>query len=172
MTLVLHLGVTEIPYSANVQKAPRRVAVRTVRGGKPQAISAAPSGGETTGDVAEILEAKYHIMEIFVEELGADQIATAIEHSMAGAIETMISGYGHNSGASLLTAEAVGEIEDAFRIFLSQGEMDGIQPGVPTKAALAGVSHRFAHPYAKRPARPSFIDTGTYQASFKVWMDD
>lgn len=171
MTLTLHLGVVEFPYSTNAAKAPRRVAVRTVKGGKPHAYSAAPAGAQSTGDVAEILEAKYHIMEIFVEEIGADQIAKAVEHSIAGALETMVS-TGRNSPDWILTAEAEGEIEDAFRYFLSQQEMDGIQPGVPTKAALAGVSHRFAHPYAKRPARPSFIDTGLYEYSFSVWTDN
>jgi hypothetical protein len=171
MTLTLHFGVVDIPYSTNIKTAPRRVGVRSVKGGKARAFSAAPSGGETTGDVAQILEDKYHIMEIFVEEIGADRIEKAVEHSIAGALETMISSHGRNTPDSFLTTEAEGEIEDAFRLFLSQGEMDGIQPGVPTKAALAGVSHRFAHPYAKRPARPSFIDTGTYQASFKVWSD-
>ena len=172
MTLTLHLGVTEAPYATNTKTAPRRVAVRTVKGGKPRAISAAPSGGETTGDVAQILEDKYHIMEIFVEEIGADQIAKAIEHSAAVAIETLISGHGRNTPESFLSLEAEGEIEDAFRLFLSQQEMDGTQPGVPTKAALAGVSHRFAHPYAKRAPRPSFIDTGLFQSHFKVWSDE
>jgi len=44
-------------------------------------------------------------------------------------------------------------------------------PGIPTGAAEAGVNHRLLHPYAKdNPERPSFIDTGQYQADFKSWV--
>lgn len=141
---VLHLGVVDVPYAA--------------------------AKGKTTGDIAEILEAKYHVMEVFAEELGGDAIASALEHSVRNAVENVMMG--SNSAGLNLTAEGEQEIEAAFRLFLSQQEMDGLQPGVPTKAALAGVSHRFAHPYAKRGARPSFIDTGLYESSMKVWTTD
>jgi len=42
-------------------------------------------------------------------------------------------------------------------------------PGVPTKAALRGVNHRLKHPYRRRGARPSFVDTSLYMSSFKAW---
>ncbi len=140
---ILHFGVTDLAY--------------------------ADGDGKTTGDVAEILEAKYHVMQTFYDMLGEDVVAKALERSVANAVEAMMMG--SNSASINLTAEAEGEIEAAFRLFLSQQEMDGIVGGVPTQAALNGVSHRFKHPYAKRPARPSFIDTGQYQASMKAWMD-
>ncbi len=65
MTLTLHLGVIDIPYSdASYTAAPKGRKIGRARRGK---ITAPPpqSNHKTTGDVAEILEAKYHIMETF-----------------------------------------------------------------------------------------------------------
>lgn len=139
----LHLGVVEIPY--------------------------ANAGGKTTGDVADILEAKYHVMEVFYEDLGPTLIAKSLEVSVVNAVESMMLG----APATIsLTGDAEQEIEQAFRLFLSQQEMDGQQPGVPTKASLKGVNHRLKKPNAKTNlGRPSFIDTGLYQRSFKAWVD-
>jgi hypothetical protein len=166
----LHLGVIDIPYSVNIPEAARRVVHRTHKNGTVETFTAAPSGGETTGDVAEILEAKYHVMEVFAEDLGLDLIAKALENSAAGAIENMLMG-APTAGLSL-TAEAESEIEGAFKFFIEQREMDGQMPGVATAAAKKGVNHRLKHPYAKaNKERPSFDDTGTYMTSFKAWVD-
>jgi hypothetical protein len=150
----LHLGVTDIPYATAVPTKGRR---------------AASTGGQTTGDVAEILEDKYHIMEIFFEE-HQKEIAVAVEESIGDALETLLSG--HSPGGNA-TAAASADIETLFKRFISNGEMDSLgYPGVPTAAALAGVNHRLAHPYAKgNAARVSFRDTGLYEASFKAWID-
>jgi hypothetical protein len=166
----LHLGVIDIPYATNVPEAARRVVHRTHKNGTVETFTAPPSGGETTGDVATILEEKYHVMEVFAEEVGMDLIAQALEHSAAGAIENLLLG-APPEGLSL-TAEAEGEIEGAFRHFLDQREMDGVMPGVATEAAKKGVNHRLKHPYAKaNKERSSFVDTGTYQTSFKAWAE-
>ena len=153
--MIMHLGVIDIPYATppSASKGRKKAAAPKVM---------------TTGDVAEVLENKYHIMEIFFEDVGHDLIANAIAHSYSNAIENLVMGA--PVGLSP-TAEATTEIEAAFKLFLSQKELDGLQPGVPTEASLRGVSHRFEHPYAKRPSRPSFIDTGLYQSSFHVWFD-
>jgi hypothetical protein len=37
-------------------------------------------------------------------------------------------------------------------------------------AADAGVNHRKKRPYAKRDARPAFVDTGLFVSSFRAWM--
>lgn len=149
MTLTLHLGVIDMPYAS--------------------------PGGKTTADVAQILEDKYHVMETFYEDMGPDVIQKAIEQSAKNAVETLILGGsrpGSNSANISLTLEAEGEIEAAFKLWLSQQEMDYTQPGVPTQAALKGVSHRLKRAQAKtNPARPSFIDTGLYQSSFRSWLD-
>jgi hypothetical protein len=141
MTLTVHLGVLNVPYSY---------------------------GQKTTGEVADILEEKYHIMELFVEEIGADAIASAFEESAKDAVAALFAGA---PAASLsLTLDATEEIATTFRIFIDQQELDGVVPGVPTAAALKGVNHRFAHPYAQiNKERPSFRDTGLYQASMRVW---
>ena len=139
----LHLGVIEYPYT--------------------------DATGVTTGDVAEILEAKYHVIELFYQELG-DDVSKTLELSAARAIQDLFAGAPPRSVS--LTAEAEGEIEAAFRLFLDQRELDGVVPGVPTQAAIRGVNHRLKHPYKKsNPERPSFVDTGTYQQSFKAWSE-
>lgn len=167
--VTIHLGVIDLPYAHN---APRRVTVRKTRGSTTTHAGSAPaSGGETTGDVAQILEDKYHVMELYVEEIGIPAIQTALEHSAEGALENLALG-APTVGLSL-TAEAMGELETAFRLFIDQQELDGVVPGVPTLASLKGVNHRLKHPYAKsNPSRPSFRDTGTYQAAFKAWTEE
>jgi hypothetical protein len=164
MSLILSLGVIEIPY-ANEPKEQRKV-VRTVRGVKARAkAKSAPKpavdAGKTTGDVATILEAKYHIMENFAHRYNGE-IVKAAETALVGQLENLIAGVPTNG---VHYGEAESAIEDSFRKFLDNRELDGT-PGVPTLAALRGVSHRFKHPYAKRPERPSFIDTGLMQAAF------
>jgi hypothetical protein len=148
----LHLGVVEIPYSS------------LAKGKKAKAAM----GAETTGDVAGWLENKYHIMEFFFGRHEAD-IAAVLEDGMAGSLESLLMG-APVSANPFGTAE--GQIDKMFRRFLDREEMAG-QLGVPTQAALNGVSHRKKHPYASRNARrPSFIDTGLYQASFKSWVEN
>jgi len=123
------------------------------------------SPGTSTGDVAEILEKKYHIMEAFFQQ-HETEIVALLEASMADAFEDALRG---GAGVADMTAAESG-IETLFRFWLSRGGLDGLAPGVPTAAALRGVSHRRKHPYARRGPRPSFIDTGTYVAAFKAWV--
>lgn len=145
----LHLGVIDLPYS--------NVVVRK-KGKTPNA---------TTGDVADILEAKYHVMEHF-SELHGDDIALFMADALAGSLETLAMG----GPAGDPFATAAGQTESLFKTFLATKTLERYgYPGVPTKAALKGVNHRFKHPYAKRDPRPSFIDTGLYQSSFKAWVD-
>ena len=170
--MILHLGVIDVPYSTAVPQSARRVAARTKRGGgatKPQKFSASPAGGKTTGDVAEILEAKYHVMESFAF-LHEKDIAGALEETISDAFDNVLLGAPIQPGGNALAA-ATGDIETMFHKFISNREMDGVQPGVPTKAAQRGVSHRFKNPNAKRAPRPSFRDRGLYDSSFKTWLD-
>lgn len=145
MTLHLFLGVADIPY--------------------------ADSEGMTTGDVAEILEAHYEIMQTFYDRHEAD-IAALLADAMAGALENKLMGAPVPSNP---LAGAESKIEEMFRKFLSDREIE--QPArwvgqytIPTEAAILGLSARFKG--KKNPAgrRPSFIDTGTYSASFRAWV--
>ncbi len=155
--MILHLGVVDVPYVA-----------------KPSSWQTKPTSGTvTTGDVAGWLENRYHVMEIFYEEKQAD-IAGDLELSVSGAIESFIMG----APAQLDPfGGATSKIEDRFKQFLSQGEIERLSyPGIPTQASLdrragKGRSSRFKRKGKTSKTGPSFIDTGLYQASFKSWID-
>lgn len=143
----LKLGVVDIPYAG----AP---------GSKGQT-------SQTTGDVAEILEAKYGVMAYFADR-HTDDIAGALTEAVEGSLENLMMGAPPSNDPF---GAATGKIEQMFRKFLDDEEMRG-QPGVPTKAAQRGINHRLARPYAhENPRRPSFIDTGLYQNSFTAWIE-
>lgn len=156
----LHLGVSDVPYSVLETPAQRRA--RTRKGKKHSA-----SANKTTGDVAEILEAKYHVFATFYE-LHAPEIVAAFEESVMDAMESQLSGAPMGLNA---TGAAEAAVSDLFQKFIENKEMDrlGIK-GVPTQASLDGVSHRFKNKRGQ-PGRPSFVDTGLYVGSFRAWID-
>jgi hypothetical protein len=168
MSVVLNFGVIDIPYVNDASKTVERVRKGKRRTGSRWRRSDLIGGDvSTTGDVAEILEAKYHIMAIYAQESMDTVIKPAVENALAGAIETMMMG----GPKDVSYAGAASTIEASFKQFLSTGGMDKLgYPGVPTAAALRGVNHRMKHPYARRAARSSFVDTGLYSSSFKVWI--
>ncbi len=153
MTITLHLGVADVPY---------------VDKGTPS------NKGLTTGDLAEILEAKYHIMETFYH-LHETDIANAIAESGKNALEAILSG----APATLDPwGAATSEIDLMFNRAIDMKEFDGVIPGVPTKASLEGTSARFKkirpgkkNRSKKRGVRPSFQFSGQYEAAFKSWVD-
>lgn len=164
---ILNLGVIDQPYMTppGQMKAPKHPAraakkVRGRRGG---------GGGSliTTGDVATILEEKYHILEHFMA-LHGQEVADDIAGSVKNAIESIFQG-------APLTLDPFGgatsKIEDRMKQMLSLKELDAIgYPGIPTHAAQMGYSKRFKQPRKRRQPRPSFIDTGLMQASYKAWV--
>lgn len=161
---VLHLGVIEVPYveAPEVKKIPR---AKKGKANKP--LKASPElNMVTTVDVAQWLEKKYDVMQTFADQQ-EPAIAHVIEASLAGTLESIMMGAPANINA-FGTAE--NEIGQMFRTFLDEEEVAAAGvPGTPTAAALAGVNHRLK---SKRGApRPSFIDTGLYQASFRAWVD-
>lgn len=163
--LTLHLGVIDIPY-VEPPSAPKRVA-KAGRRPRPHKSQSAKYGNLTTGDVAGFLENRYHVMELFWQ-LHEQEVADDFANSLSGALETFLMGGPANID---VMGTATSKLEDRFKQMLSQRELDNLgYPGIPTEAAQAGVSHRFKDPYKKRPPRPSFIDTGLYQASFKAWV--
>ncbi|EAU5125204.1 hypothetical protein EA631_12530 [Salmonella enterica] len=117
----------------------------------------------TTGDVAEYLEEKYQIMQTFFDRYSND-IADLMTNDMAASLENMMAGA---PPAKDPLAESMSRIHDLFVAFLDNTEMNGL-PGVPTRRALKGISRRFKN--KKGPPRPSFIDTGTYQAAMRAWV--
>ena len=171
--MLLRLGVIDIPYKTRVPAEMRRVKTRVRRNGKRNwsdegSSSSAPSGGETTGDVAEFLERKYHVMAHFWDKYGQES-CDALSQVLLNNFADMASG--RNVGAPDFTA-ATSKMHELFNGFIDKREMDGLEPGVPTKAARLGINHSFLHPYAKgNPERPSFRDTGTYRDSFGAEID-
>lgn len=160
MTLTLHLGVIDIPYSY-----------------KQAGKKGMQTSDKTTGDVAEILEEKYHIMRVFFE-YRKKLIAKDLEGGLAGALESVLMGAPLGGDAFGAASSA---IEERFKADLAERKFDarGI-PGVPTAASGAvpgkrkgGIDHRLKHPYRQaNPVRPSFIDTGSYQNAMKVWVSE
>ena len=116
--------------------------------------------------LADILEAEYHVFEHFwqahKDEI-TDELVSALNKEL----------FQEGSGRKIqFSNRALSEIKHKFSQFLTMKEMDTLgYPGIPTQASLDGVNHRMKHPYAKRPPRPSFIDTGQYMASFIAWLD-
>lgn len=144
----LHLGVLDVGYTGE-------------------------EGATTTGDVAEFLEARYHIMRTFLE-LKEDKIAAVLVDQVAGAIESIAQGRRITPNWK----PSMGKIEQAFRDFLDAGEMQkqfavASQPvpeALTIKAAAEGINHRMKDPDTGKK-RTAFIDTGLYQASFRAWVD-
>lgn len=148
----LHLGVIDIPY------------------GEAETVEEAYKSGhfsiQSTGFVAELLEEKYSVMDNFFY-LHKDDIAFDMEKSLAGILEDMMMGTPHDADPF---SSAMSKVEDQFKTYLDKEEIVATgQFGVPTKAALEGRSIRFK--YKKGPRRPSFIDSGLYQANFKAWIE-
>jgi hypothetical protein len=157
----LYLGVIDQPYRTPPAQAGRG------KTGKPGRKRKAQVAARTTYDVARILEAKYHIMEVFYEA-HADEINQQVLDAYTGAVETAIM----RGRLPTLHLTGVDTVKKDFNDFLDQEQMATLGvPGVPTQAALHGVSHRFKRPYVKRARRPSFIDTGLYESSFIAWVD-
>ncbi|WP_320533662.1 hypothetical protein [Robbsia andropogonis] len=121
-------------------------------------------GANTTGEVAQILEAEYHIMRVFLEE-NEDMITDAILNGYEGAIESLAMGAPPQAVSASLNLD---KVEARFRDFLSNEEMKLIS-GKNTQAAVDRETLR--RKTKKGPQRPAFVDTGLYQASFKAWVD-
>lgn len=162
----LHLGVVDIPY-VDGPPAIKKLVSRARSRRHDASLHGSSGGGVTTGDVANFLEARYHVMELFWETHHED-ITALLTESMAGQLENLLSGAPFSEVNPL--AGGTDEIENLFRKFLSDREVENLGiPGVPTQAALKGVSARFKSGYNPKGRRPSFIDTGLYEASFRAW---
>ena len=164
--ITLNLGVIDMPYHnyAPPEKVSQAKKGKVNKPVKPKSDAST----KTTGDIAEILEDKYGVLDSFAFARLPD-IAKALEESIAGELETLLMG-GHPGGNPFQSAES--SITTMMKKFISAQEIEhmGID-GVPTQAALNGVNHRLKHPYAKaNERRPSFIDTGLLLNSLKAWF--
>jgi hypothetical protein len=164
--ITLHLGVIDIPYS---NATPPRKIAQAKKGKKNKPLKPkSDAAAKTTGEVAEILEDKYGILDTFAFARLPD-IAKALEDSIAGELETLIMG-GQAGANPFQSAES--SITTMMKKFISAQEIEhmGIA-GVPTQAAMNGVNHRLKHPYAKKnERRPSFMDTTLYWQTLRAWF--
>lgn len=166
----LNLGFEDHAYEARYsESSPLTKAVKKAAPKRPTRAQMAYGQGKTTAEVAAELEAKYSIVETFVE-LEEDNITELLEDAYGEHLEAIMSM--ESVPKEIVTSKQTDKIEANFRKALSSRRFDGVISGVPTTAAQRGVSHLRQHPYAKRPPRPSFIDTGMYQRSFRAWVED
>lgn len=160
----LHLGVIDQPYTS--YDGGKKAANPKRRGKKAKPPAPAKTSRQvSTAQVARWLEDRYHVMEVFYESDGG--VADILADSVRDALEDILMGA--PVGASPFLA-GTSEIQARFKKFISSAAMESMGiPGVPTKAAMLGMQSRFK---GKRgPRRPSFRDTGLYQASFMAWVD-
>lgn len=138
--------------------------------GQPAGRKKAAAISKTTGDVAEILEDKYHVFEHFWQARD-DKIVGAMSDDIRDFLEDRLSGARANAVNFTAAESAIGTM---FQEFINTKTMDSLgYPGIPTQAAQKGVNHRLKHPYAKdNPARPSFKDTGLYMQSFRAKVEE
>lgn len=124
------------------------------------------AGTADTVEVAKILEAKYGLFTAFYTRHEND-IKQLLIDSLSGALENL-----HVGGVAPANPfdASMQKLQGMFQKFLYTSEVEqmGIN-GVPTQAALDGVSPRFKG--KKGPRRPSFIASGTMELAFRSWME-
>lgn len=135
--MILHLGVDDLPY--------------------------AEKGSDTTGDVAEWLENKFGVMQIFADDNQA-KIAAYLEDGLAGAMESVLAGAPENFD---VFGSAMNKIKARFSDFIDLEES-----GVVTKAKQAPKSGpRKKRQYRKVDAKTTFVESGGYRNSFMAWVE-
>jgi len=120
--------------------------------------------GQTTGEVAEILEDKYGVMQKFADQ-NLDFMAQSITDGVIGAIENAFAGAPQTAN---VFAEGLSKIEDRFHDYIDHEEH-----GIRTKSKekpLSGV--RKKRQYRRVTGKTTFVDSGLYRNSFKVWVKE
>ena len=116
--------------------------------------------------MANILEQHYHIMDTFFR-LNQEKVADLLATSVRNQIVNIFAGAPPQANPFAEGEQAIGAM---FKEFIEQERMPptGAPWPIPTRAALMGVNHRLK--LKKGAPRPSFRDTGTYEAAFKAWV--
>ena len=167
MATNLILGVINVPYDNGGKSSGRKVPKKPRSGKKAPPTTKSRSTEPTdTATVATILEDKYGVMGLFAEN-HKEQITGALVDSLKGALEDLFAG----SPVKNPYAGAQDQIAADFRNWLMTGQIEQLGvAGVPTQAAIDRRSLRFKNKKSAGP-RPSFIDTGAYEGSFRAWVE-
>jgi hypothetical protein len=133
----LHFGIEEVPYA---------------------------EGQENTGDVAEILEAKFGVMQTFADQ-NQDDIAEMIANGLAGSLESIMAGAPPEFN---VFGQAMSDIESRFVDYIDHEEH-----GIQTKAKESPKGGaRKKRQYKKASSKITFVDSGLYRGNFKAWVSD
>lgn len=131
--------------------------------------------GNTSYGVGKILEEKYTLFSSYVEMHQKD-IERELCEALVGAFETFQA----TGNIARQPFDAAGqELSLGLKKFIYEEELAGKVAGVPTLAALEGVTTRKVSRGKKTKfkrtktgiRRPSFIDSGVFEASTKVWIE-
>ena len=131
--------------------------------------------GNTSYGVGKILEEKYTLFSSYVEMHHKD-IENELCEALVGAFET----YQATGHIAKQPFDAAGqELSLGLKKFIYNEELAGKVAGVPTQAALEGITTRKVGRGKKSKfkrtrtgiRRPSFIDSGIFEASTKVWIE-
>jgi hypothetical protein len=156
--VVLHMGFLNVPYTRDT-KRDSTAAIKKYEAMRRRTFS----GARTTGTVANILERKYNIVEVFaqihggeIQDILVDNVGDLIIDSLSQrkkfASERMVK----------YMKPKTDQIQKMFKLFLDREET-GADIDVANKGRRTGRK-------SKTP-RPPFINTGLYRASFRCWAD-
>lgn len=147
--VVIHMGFINTPYTKQAMSAPMTTAREHEKKSRRHYTKT-----RTAENIANILEDKYGVLDLFTS-MYEEEIAGAITEKVADfAIQSLSSkGKLASDRMAQYVKPSSSKIEKMFRGFLDKGET-----GIVTAASM----HR---------SKPSFIDTGVYRASFRVWAD-
>lgn len=138
-------------------------------------------GGITSYGLGKILEEKYTLFSSYVDMHKKD-----IEHELCEALVGAFETYQATGHIAKQPFDAAGqELSLGLKKFIYEEELAGKVSGVPTQAALEGISTRTMNGKVPKKVRggqkfkkvrtgvrrPSFIDTGIFEASTKVWIE-
>lgn len=165
----IYLGFEETPYTSVLERG-HIVTLRKKRRELRESRKRGFKTGKTAGTVADYLEKQYHIVDVFWAMHG-DEVVDLINDIAAERLEKVLAGELNIKDTSLarMSKPAMPKIQAMFRNFLDKREMDG-QEGVPTTAAINGISHWYRQERG-RGQRPSFVDSGIYRAAFRAWIE-
>ena len=168
----IHLGFEDFAYDVRATaQSPLSARTRARMAKKQSAEQLAYGTGQTTTSVAADLEARYEVVETFYEQPNIqDYIVDLLDNALYDITEIIMQT--DHPPIVPIPIKDIDKIEGRFQRALARKELEGKILGTPTGTAQKGVSHLYTKPYAPRAPRPSFIDTGMYQKSFRAWVED